>query len=309
MKTRRRGRARPTPIPLPDEPTFWNGRRVGLVALALVAAVVACVLWLQKKPPHRHVAKGGEGDDDQTQELAQIPGQSETPYPETTNVPPPAMPPTADPPPIIDEVIVEKPEVCAGEENLITVRAHTSNGTNEFLHYVIDGKQGQSLPITLWRGDRDLLGKHTITVFGRGNVATTTDLPTYTVNDCRPTYIAAIENRVRSNSWADFDFAAKLVGNQRAPTEADKKRGSPPIEPPARPYKVSSYVWTFGDGQSATTFAPYIDHSYESRTQDTLYSYFIVSVEINGTKGEKTTGRMALSLINPAFESLKEKGS
>jgi hypothetical protein len=310
MKTRRRGGARPPPAPAPvrDEPMFWNGRRVGLGAIALIVAVIACVLWLQKKPAQKHGPRAGDADDDQTQALAQIPGQSKTPPSDPQAAPPPAPSPSADPPPVIDEVIVEKPEVCAGEENLITVRAHTTNGTNEFLHYVIDGKQGQSVPMTLWRGDHDVQGTHTITVFGRGNSSTTTPLPTYTVDDCRPTYIAAIENRVRANSWADFDFAAKLVGIQRGATDADRKRGAQAIEPPAHPYKVSSYVWNFGDGQTATTFAPYIDHSYEGRTQDSLYSYFIVSVEINGTKGEKTTGRMSLSLINPAFESLKEKG-
>src|SRR5688572_886802 len=41
--------------------------------------------------------------------------------------------PADDPAPLIDAVEVEKPEVCAGEENLITVRSHTTNGTDAYL--------------------------------------------------------------------------------------------------------------------------------------------------------------------------------
>src|SRR5580692_4833270 len=119
MKTRKRGGGRPPPAPVRDEPMFWNGRRVGLTTMALLAVVVACVLWLQKKPPQKHAPKAGDGDDDRTEALAQIPGQSAASPPEPADLPPPAPPPSADPPPIIDEVIVEKPEVCAGEENLI----------------------------------------------------------------------------------------------------------------------------------------------------------------------------------------------
>ena len=67
--------------------------------------------------------------------------------------------------------------MCAGEENLVTVKAHTTNGTDPFLHTVIDGHQGASIPVTLWRDDSGaVLGAHSITVFGRNNVATTVPL-------------------------------------------------------------------------------------------------------------------------------------
>ena len=56
--------------------------------------------------------------------------------------PPLAAParPIIDAGPVIDDITVEKPSVCSGEENLITVKAHTTTGTDELLHYVIDGQ-------------------------------------------------------------------------------------------------------------------------------------------------------------------------
>jgi len=213
-----------------------------------------------------------------------------------------------DPPPVIDEIVLEKKEVCAGEENLVTVKSHTTNNTDPFLHTVIDGHMGTSWPMTLWRDDDgNVLGQHSITVFGRGNVATTVPLPQYEVKDCRPTYIAAIQQRVRANTWADFDFEARVVGIPPAPTEADRKRGAPP-PPVPKPFKPVAFTWTFGDGETATTLTPLVSHSYEGREQNALYSYFLVGVSIRGAKGETATGRMALPLINPAFESLAEKG-
>src|SRR5438105_4062074 len=36
-------------------------------------------------------------------------------------------------PPVFDDIRVEKEEVCEGEENLVTVRAHTTDGNDPFL--------------------------------------------------------------------------------------------------------------------------------------------------------------------------------
>ena len=215
---------------------------------------------------------------------------------------------TQDPPPVIDDIELEKKEVCAGEENLVTVKAHTINGTDPFLHIVIDGHQGSSFPVTLWRDDQgNVQGQHFITVFGRGNVSTMVPLPMYEVKDCRPTYIASIMQRVRSNTWSDFDFNARVVGVPPAVTEKDRQRGAPP-PPVPKPFKPVAFTWTFGDGDTMTSLTPIVEHDYEGRAQDTLYSYFVVGVSIRGAKGEVATGRTVLPLINPAFESLAEKG-
>jgi hypothetical protein len=298
------------PKPGQEPASIWDNR-TRIIALAMIVFAVLLVLWsgLHKSAP---ATTAGASPEDSAN--AQGGGGGPAPFSmfgmsASSGTPPPtpsAGP--ADPPPVIDEIVLEKKEVCSGEENLVTVKSHTTNNTNPFLHTVIDGRQGDAIPVTLWKDDDgNVQGNHTVTVFGRGNVATTVPLPQYEVMDCRPKYIAAIMQRVRSNTWADFDFNAKVVGIPAAPTPADRQRGAPP-PPVPKPFKPVSFTWTFGDGEGTTTLTPIVEHDYEERAQNTLYSYFVVGVSIRGAKGEVATGRMTLPLINPAFESLAEKG-
>jgi hypothetical protein len=207
-------------------------------------------------------------------------------------------PESADPPPVIDTIAVEKSSVCSGEENLITVRAHTKNGTDVHLHYVIDGRAGQSVPVTLWRSDHGT-GKHVISVFGRGNVETTVPLPEYEVRDCTPQRMASVAAKLRANTWAEYDLSVTMA----TPRTWNRARAVP-----SKPFEPVTYLWSFGDGDSAATTVPVARHSYENRSQDSLYSYFLVGVEIYGTDGDVVRGRTSLALINPAFEALKVKG-
>ncbi len=292
----------------PSEPRpgiFDN--RTRLVALAMVAFAVVLVLWARQKDAPRSPKAAASGEVEAQEHASPFgPLGGGLSVGSATPAGTPAGPP--EPPPVIDDIVLEKKEVCAGEENLVTVKAHTTNGTDPYLHTVIDGHQGSSFPVTLWRDDNGVvLGAHAITVFGRNNVATTVPLPQYEVKDCRPTYIAAIMQRVRSNTWSDFEFNARVVGIPRAPTDADRQRGAPP-PPVPKPFKPISFTWTFGDGDTTTTLTPIIEHDYEGRTQDALYSYFIVGVTIRGAKGETASARIALPLINPAFEALSQKG-
>src|SRR5262245_47618869 len=88
-------------------------------------------------------------------------------------------------PPIIDEIKVEKTEVCEGEENLITVKAHTPVGRDDaYLHYFIGTSAGQSVPLRTYLGSdgtADQAPEMQIQVFGRDNVTTTVPVPRYTV--------------------------------------------------------------------------------------------------------------------------------
>jgi hypothetical protein len=283
--------------------------RTRVIALLMIAFAVMLVLWTRHKSPPTTAPEASEQDLQQGNGSS---AQGGAPFAAfgmaSAGGATPAPSASADPPPVIDEVVLEKKEVCAGEENLVTVRSHTTNGTDPFLHTVIDGHQGDAYPVTLWRDDDgNVQGQHSVTVFGRGNVATTVPLPQYEVKNCRPTYIAAIMQRVRSNTWADFDFNARVVAIPPAPTEADRKRGAAPPAVP-KPFKAVAFTWDFGDGQTATTLTPIVDHDYEGRAQSTLYSYFVVGVSIRGAKGETATGRTTLPLINPAFEALASKG-
>jgi hypothetical protein len=264
---------------------------------AALAALVASFLWPSRKPPRHDVA--AVEDPAPTFEIrrAAAPDPSE-PAPPPKKVAP--APP--EPAPVIDAITVEKPEVCSGEENLVTVRAHTVNGTNEFLHYVIDGAMGSSAPVRLLLGqDGRVEGKHTITVFGRGNVPLTVPVPEYKVKDCQPERVVVVETRVQANTWSNFDLLAKIVGLP-APPAGVRAEGS------HKPFVPVSYAWSFGDGVTALTTGPVASHDYEGRTQAALYSYFPVRVDVRSDGGEVLTGRTTLPLINPAFEAFAQKG-
>ena len=159
--------------------------------------------------------------------------------------------------------------MCAGEENLVTVIAHTTNGTDPFLHYVIDGHMGQAYPVTLWTGDDGgVLGEHTVTVFGRNNVATTVPLPHYEVKDCRPTYLGQHRHRPALQHLGGL----RLQREGRRPA-AGADRGRPQARrsaaPVPKPFKRLAFNWSFGDGETATTLTPVVEHNYEGREQKT----------------------------------------
>jgi hypothetical protein len=201
-----------------------------------------------------------------------------------------------EPAPVIDSITVEKPEVCEGEENLITVRAHTVNGTDAFLHYLISDQTGQQVPLKSWITNRKNLPPRIVTVFGRGNAATTVQLPAFLVKDCQPYRSLVVRHRARPNTEAEYDFFAFV-------TELGSKR-----DQRAEPFKPVQYQWSFGDGTTATTTVPVVTHSFEHRPQDTLYSQFLIGVEASSAKGEKLMGRMSFQLMNHVFEDLSKKG-
>jgi hypothetical protein len=192
--------------------------------------------------------------------------------------------------------------VCSGEENLITVRAHTRNGTDEFLHYVVDGAMGSAVPLRLLLGESGRVeGQHEIQVFGKTNVAVTVPVPEYKVKDCQPERVVVLEPRVAANTWGQFDFLAKVV---TLPPPGPGLR----TEGPHKVFLPASYAWTFGDGDAATTAGPSTSHDYEGRSQDALYSYFTARVDVRDASGQVLTGRATLPLINPAFEAFARKG-
>jgi hypothetical protein len=271
-------------------------RRIAAVAVAVLAGFVLFLLL-------KHHLKASPAPQEPMPSSAVSPS-GPTVSPNTAGGPAPipagsASEVKAEPPPVIDSITVEKPSVCSGEENLITVKAHTTNGSDDQLHYVIDGQLGSSVPVTLWRTDRGV-GNHTLSVFGRNNVVTTVPLPKFEVRECVPPHIVNIEKRIRSNTWADYDFVARVA----TPRTWNQGRSEPP-----KPFEPTLYVWSFGDGQSAATSLPVAEHNYEGRPQDSLYSYFAVSVEIHGKTGEILRGRTSLALMNQAFEALKLKGT
>jgi hypothetical protein len=201
--------------------------------------------------------------------------------------------------PIIDEVTVEKKEVCEGEENLVTIKAHTPDGSDPFLHYLVGAQVGQRIPLRTWLADDGEVPKQEVHVFGKNNVETTAPLPQFLVKSCRPPRMINLIPHLKANTFGDYVLEAKVVDVPALDLEKAK---------PPPPFKPQSYEWTFGDGEGATTPAPFAEHSYETRQQDRMYSHFLVQVTARGEGGESVTGRAALQLLNPAYEDLAGKG-
>jgi hypothetical protein len=200
---------------------------------------------------------------------------------------PPAQAAAAPAPPIIDEILVEKPEVCEGEENLVTVRAHTPDHADDaYLHYLIAGETGARVPV---RGvaNPQLVSARQVTVFGRNNVATTVPLPPFRVKDCKVPRRLFIEHRVNPNTSAEFSFNARIFDAAIEPVR---------------------YEWDFGDGQRSTTSVPVEVHDFSARRQDALYSQILVRCTAVAADGEQVSGRDSLQLLNPLFEDFAYKG-
>jgi hypothetical protein len=184
-------------------------------------------------------------------------------------------------------VTVEKPEVCEGEENLVTVKAHTPNGDDANLHYLVGTQMGPMVPLRL---PRDPLAWPQIVVFGRTQSASI-PVPAYRIRSCPDSAKLLVEPHLRPNRWGEYDFEARIV----SPSTARK------------PFVPVRYRWSFGDGATGATTVPLAAHNYEMRSQETLFSSYLIEVEANDDQGQKVVGRASLSLDNPAFETLRDK--
>jgi hypothetical protein len=259
-------------------------------ALTLLAALVLALLfWMWP----RSTAPGNTAESGDKLERA---GSAPPPPP---NLPPsrpvarPKAPAEGAAPlvPIIDEILLEKTEVCEGEENLVTVRAHTAgNQEDSFLHYTIGGETGVSIPVIGSRNPQ-VMSSYKVSVFGRNNVSALAELPPFTVKDCKAARRLVIEHRVNPNSEAEFSFTAMI-----------RDLGS------KKPLKPIRYQWDFGDGSSVETVTPIAVHDFTRRRQDTLYAQLLIRCTAIGADGEKVTGRDSLQLLNVDFESLAYKG-
>ncbi|HEY8208844.1 MAG TPA: PKD domain-containing protein [Myxococcaceae bacterium] len=266
---------------------WWLAAGVGLIAI-----LAACLLWPAAQVPGPPPPEG--------------PGPTASPS-EQARLAPPAQPPqlAREMPggpgaaPVIDEVTVEKKEVCEGEENLVTIKAHTPDGSDPFLHYVVGSQVGQRVPLRTWLADDGESPKLEVHVFGKNNVETTAPLPQFLVKSCRPERMINLVPHLKANTFSDYVLEAKVV--DVSPLDPEKAKALPPFKP-------QSYEWTFGDGERATTPTPFAEHSYETRPQDRMYSHFLVQVTARGEGGESVTGRAALQMLNPAYEDLAGKG-
>jgi hypothetical protein len=263
--------------------------RPWLFVLAAATLLVLIDLWLTRT---RRMEPVGVSEQKQ-QALHTAPLREAQSAPAPASAPAPVSPTNA---PVIDEILVEQPAPCVGEETLVTVRAHTPDDSDAELHYLIGTGTGQSVPLRAWLDEQGQPPAFQVTVFGKGNIATSAPVPALRVQPCRVGTFALITHRALPNRWGSFAFRAELREQQTSG--------------PARGASVSvrRYRWTFGDGTEEQTDTPEVTHSYEERPQQALYSQFLVRVEVVTRDGRTLVARDALQLVNPAYESWTRKG-
>ena len=197
---------------------------------------------------------------------------------------PPAPPASAAvAPPVFDLVRVEKEEVCEGEDNLITVQAHTTDGNDAFLHYTVAGEAGSQVPVRAYLGRDGNPPPQYAVAFSKDNVATRIDLPRYRVKNCRPARILVVTMRMLPNSVGEREFTAAVQTLEGAP------------------FTPAWYEWSFGDGESGVTPGPIAIHDYSALPQKTAFSDLLVKVKALDGSGQMVEGRLPLHIRNVAF--------
>ena len=270
-------------------------RRRAAVAVAVLLAVMVAALWFGRRTA---TARGSHPTVEPTEALEPA---AAAPLAKRTSVVTTTAPRNDEPAPVIDDIVLEKAEVCSGEENLVSTKAHTVNGTDPWLHYSTDGYAGPSIPVTLWLDpEGNVVGNHSVSVFGRMNAMTAVPLPSYKVKPCQPVRVVHITASVESNSFGVFDIEASIV-NLPAPPRNVMSVGPTSFTP-------VSYLFSFGDGETATTKRPFATHDYGGRLQSSNFASFVVRADVRSTDGDVLTGRSALTISNPGYRDLSQKG-
>ncbi|AGC42962.1 hypothetical protein MYSTI_01630 [Myxococcus stipitatus DSM 14675] len=276
------------------EPPWWRRRLTFMLGLGIAALVAGVLLSLdlESSPPP---------------EAAPSSLTESSPPPTTVQVAPvlptgvarairPTPPPA--PAPIIDEVSVEKREVCSGEDNLVSVRAHSPDGNDAYLHTTIGAGTGMRVPLRVWREADGTYELPTVTVFGKNNVSTTVRVPSYTVKDCEPERLVEVFSRRVPNTEEEFEFLARILERPRKDA------------PPRASFTPVKFVWTFDGQPPVTTQTPIVTRSLSpdpSRPR-AMYAQHLVRVEVSDASGKKAVGRSSLQLLDTTFENFDKKG-
>lgn len=280
---------------MPSNEASPRPRRRQALLGGVAVGVAALIAWLLlSKSPEKPEAPKAAPD---TPQASWSPGPSSPSPAAPPQAPAPQAPPSPNAP-IVDEVLVEKKEVCSGEENLIIVHAHTPDGTDAYLHYSMGGAgNGDRVPLRIFLNPDGTYELPSVTVFGKDNVATTVPVPHFTVKPCQPERIAQIVARTVPNSPDEYEFMVRIGDLPR-----------PDGQPPAQPFVPVRYEWTFNDRETKTTSVPVVAHSFENVPHDRLYLQHRVRVDVFDAAGLKVTARHSLQVLSSSFENLDKKG-
>lgn len=248
---------------------------------AVLAAAVALVLTVPL------LLRDGDGPEEGVASAAFLQASRSDPPPAAAAAAlkptPAAAPPAAVAPPVIDAVQVEKDEVCEGEENLVTVRAHTKDGNDAFLHYTIAGEAGAQVPVRAYLGRDGKAPPQYAVAFSKDNIAARVEVPTYTVKSCRPARILLVTMRMLPNSVDEREFTATVRSQEGAP------------------FTPAWYEWSFGDDTYDVTPGPVAVHDYSKSPQKTAFTDLLVKVKAIDGSGQSVEGRYPLHIRNIAF--------
>lgn len=186
---------------------------------------------------------------------------------------------------MFDFVRVEKEEVCEGEENLVTVGAHTEDGNDALLHYTVAGEAGAQVPVRSYLGRDDKAPPQYAVAFSRNNVATRIALPAWRVKNCRPARILLVTVRMLPNSMAERELTAAVRTLS------------------GEPFTPAWYEWSFGDGSFDASAGPVAVHDYSRLPQKTAFTDLLVKVKALDGAGQSVEGRYPLHIRNVAFDT------
>jgi hypothetical protein len=217
-----------------------------------------------------------------------------SPAPDISDVPPVGSARDV-PAPVIDAIRVEKQEVCAGEENLVTIEAHSPDGDDSFLHASVAGIMGMKVPIRIMPNPDGTYQMPRIGVFGRENVMTEAEVPAFKVKPCAPFRTLVVAASLMPNAPNRFEVWVRLIEVSNEGPRA------------SRHFQPVRYHWDFGDGHREVSNAARIEHEFAVKDR-TLYPSSLISVDAFNSAGEKVNGRYSLTLLNTEYQNLKERG-
>jgi hypothetical protein len=190
------------------------------------------------------------------------------------------------PNPIIERVIVDKLDVCRGEENFVHVDASTVDNTDPDLKitligtgFIGSGATGRRLPFRLLSAMKpdDM---PSVSISGWGGTHVEQRIPFVKVRDCDAAPALAIVPHKLADKGEDvFDL------------EIGAEAGN----------VLSNVTWDFGDGQKATSPDLHVVHSYGGHPQLTRFSEFLITVTATDQSGRRLSGSRTLELFNREY--------
>lgn len=263
-----------------------KNKLIGAVVTLACLLAVALGLWRPRPaaPP--------------TREVAPAPVTTATPGPlfEIQKAEPAPEAPVTTNAPVIDSITVEKSEVCEGEENLITVKAHGPDDSDGYLRVVFLGQgSGNSVPVRALFDPRGQPLIPEIRVFGKDGSVAAAQIPPFRVKHCAPHRALSLSVQKMLNTHAGYRLYGQLIELERAP-------GTTPA-----PFRALRYKWDFGDGSSLETSEPFAEHDFNRLDPDKQFTSFVVKLSGVDAEGNEVSGRTSLELENDGFSALKVK--